>query len=88
MPNRLAAALLGCASFWALCQVAWNLAPDPESAHFWMRLSTPGWTFIGPVVLHIVLAVIPRRRPALERLTLGYTPCRQRHSRSARQATP
>ncbi len=69
--NRLAAVLLGGASFWGLCEVAWNVAPDPESALFWMRLSTPGWTFIGPVVLHLVLAVIPRRRPALERLTVA-----------------
>jgi len=30
-PNRLTAALLGGASLWALCEVAWNLAPDPES---------------------------------------------------------
>ena len=71
VPNRLAALLLGGASFWALCQVAWNVAPNPESALFWMRLSTPGWAFIAPIVLHLVLAVIARPRPALERLTVG-----------------
>ncbi len=68
VPNRLAAALLGAPAFWALCAVAWNVAPDPESALFWMHISTPGWIFVGPVVLHIVLALIPRRRPVLERL--------------------
>ncbi len=71
VPNRLVALLLGGASFWALCGVVWNVAPDPESAHFWMRLSTPGWAFVGAIVLHLVLAVIARRRPALERLTMG-----------------
>jgi PAS domain S-box-containing protein len=69
LPNRLAAVLLGGASFWALCEVAWNSAPNPESALFWMRLSTPGWIFIGPVVLHIVLAVVGRPHPVLTRLT-------------------
>jgi PAS domain S-box-containing protein len=68
LANRLAAVLLGGASFWALCEVAWNLTPDPQSALFWMRLSTAGWIFIGPVVLHIVLSAFPRRRPALKHL--------------------
>ena len=36
VPNRLAALLLGGACFWALCSVAWNVAPDPESALFWV----------------------------------------------------
>jgi len=68
LPNRLAATLLGGASFWALCEVAWNSAPNPESALFWMRLSIPSWIFIGPVVLHIVLATLPRPRPIHTRL--------------------
>jgi len=66
-PNRLTAALLGGASLWALCEVAWNLAPDPESALFWIRLSTPGWIFIGPIVMHIVWANAPRARSDLRR---------------------
>jgi len=69
--NRLTAAMLTLASFWALCEVAWNLAPDLEGALFWMRLSTPGWIFIGPIVLHIVLASATRRRAFLARAVLG-----------------
>jgi PAS domain S-box-containing protein len=71
VPNRLAAALLGAPAFWALCAVAWNVAPDPESALFWMHISTPGWIFAGPIVLHIVLALVPRRRPVLDRLKVA-----------------
>jgi PAS domain S-box-containing protein len=44
--------LLG-AAWWGICAVAWNLAPDENSARQLMRLSSPGWLFIGPMVLHI-----------------------------------
>jgi signal transduction histidine kinase len=49
------AALLGTgASWWALCQVTWNLAPDETTALHWMRLSTPGWAFLGGMVPHLM----------------------------------
>jgi hypothetical protein len=30
--NRVAAALVGGAAYWALCQVLWTLTPDAETA--------------------------------------------------------
>jgi PAS domain S-box-containing protein len=50
--QMMALLLLG-AAWWAACQVAWNLAPDAASARWAVRLSAPGWIFIGPVVLHV-----------------------------------
>jgi PAS domain S-box-containing protein len=50
--QMMALVLLG-AAWWGACGVAWNLAPDEASARSLMRLSTPGWIFVGPMVLHI-----------------------------------
>jgi len=44
--------LLG-AAWWAMCQVAWNLSPDADSARWLMRISSPGWLFVGPLSLHV-----------------------------------
>jgi PAS domain S-box-containing protein len=65
---RPAAALLLASSFWAVCEVLWNLAPDAESALFRVRLSAPGWTFLGPILLHILLETSEREHPRLRRL--------------------
>jgi len=51
--SQMAGLLLLGAAWWGLCQVAWNLAPDAESARWLMRLSSPGWLFIGPLSLHV-----------------------------------
>ncbi len=53
---RPGAALLLGAAWWALCELAWNLSPDPASALRWMRASAPGWIFLGPLVLHLFVA--------------------------------
>jgi PAS domain S-box-containing protein len=53
--QMMALVLLG-AAWWGACAVAWNLAPDEASARQLMRLSSPGWIFIGPMVLHIFAA--------------------------------
>jgi len=53
---RAGAALLLGAAWWALCELAWNLSPDPASALRWMRASAPGWIFVGPLVLHLFVA--------------------------------
>lgn len=51
---RLAALLVGGAAWWAYCEARWNAAPDAAAALHWMRLSTPGWAFIGGVLPHLV----------------------------------
>jgi PAS domain S-box-containing protein len=49
------AALLGStAAWWALCEARWNAAPDAASALAWMRLSAPGWVFLGGLVPHLM----------------------------------
>jgi len=65
--SRRAALLVLGAAFWALCEVVWNLAPDAETALFWIRLSGPGWMFVGPLVLHVFLDTSPLARPRLRR---------------------
>ncbi|HVQ24532.1 MAG TPA: PAS domain-containing protein, partial [Planctomycetota bacterium] len=52
--TQLAALLAAMASWWALCEARWNVAPDAVSALYWMRLSTPGWAFIGGLLPHLM----------------------------------
>jgi PAS domain S-box-containing protein len=52
--TQLAALLTGSTAWWALCEAHWNAAADAASALHWMRLSTPGWAFIGGLVPHLV----------------------------------
>src|SRR5262245_12772501 len=58
---RPAARLIGLiyvgAAWWALCEVAVALVPDGDSALAWMRASTPGWIFLGPLLLHLFATV-------------------------------
>jgi signal transduction histidine kinase len=66
-PARLAAILLLGAAWWNLCEVALGLAPDRATALAWMRASAPGWSFVGPLVLHVFLATGDGRRARLRR---------------------
>ncbi len=50
-----------CAAFWALCEIAWAVAPGAEQALFFMRLSALGWAPLGPVAFHAL--VLARDRP-------------------------
>jgi PAS domain S-box-containing protein len=47
--------MLLASAYWAICETAWNLAGDADTALAWVRASAPGWLFIGPVVLHLFL---------------------------------
>jgi two-component system NtrC family sensor kinase len=51
-------------AFWALCEVLWSMAPNPEAALFLQRLSALGWVGLGPLALHVVHQAIgqPDRR--------------------------
>jgi PAS domain S-box-containing protein len=52
--TQLAASLAAGASWWALCEARWNAAGDPGVALLWMRLSAPGWCFLGGIVPHLM----------------------------------
>lgn len=53
--NQLATAFVGLASWWGFCQVLWSSAGDAESAYFWHHVAAPGWTFIGPLGVHLLM---------------------------------
>jgi len=54
--NRCAAALLLGAGYWGVCETFWTVCADPESALFFVRLSAPGWLFIGPLAMNLFLS--------------------------------
>jgi hypothetical protein len=66
--SRRGAALLLVSSYWAICEVAWNLAADADSALAWVRASAPGWLCIGPMVLQLFLEAEGGDWPRLRRL--------------------
>ena len=53
-PNRIAGVMLLGAGFWGGCEVLWNIADSAESALWLCRISTPGWVFVAPLVVHLV----------------------------------
>ena len=55
LASRRGAALMLVSAYWAICEVAWNLAADADTSLAWVRASAPGWLFIGPVVLQLFL---------------------------------
>jgi PAS domain S-box-containing protein len=73
--NRLAALLIGGASWWAGCEVLWNTAADPALALRFVRLSALGWAALGPLTLHLFVEIAgdpaPRARRALPWLYAG-----------------
>jgi signal transduction histidine kinase len=50
---RLAAALVGSAAVWALCEVLWNVQTDAGPALALVRLSALGWVWVAPLALHL-----------------------------------
>jgi signal transduction histidine kinase len=53
--SLLAAGVAFCGAWWAGLEVIWTGADDPRIAVQLIRLSAPGWMFIGPVILHLFL---------------------------------
>jgi signal transduction histidine kinase len=51
--NRLAAALVGAASFWAFCEVLWNVQARPEPALLLVKASALAWVWLAPLALHL-----------------------------------
>jgi PAS domain S-box-containing protein len=67
-PNQLAGLLLLGIAFWAMCEVAWNLATDHDSALFLVRLATIGWVYIGPLFLHLAISSFSPTETALRKV--------------------
>lgn len=67
--NRVAALLVGSASWWAFCEVLWNTSDDPVVVLRFIKLSSIGWCALGPLALHLFLdlaqAPAPRTRRVL-----------------------
>jgi signal transduction histidine kinase len=55
--NRRASMLVAGAAWWALCEVLWNTASDPEVALALVRISCLGWVALGPLGLDVLLDV-------------------------------
>jgi len=53
--NRIAALLLGLGAWWAGCELFWNVTDDPATALLLHRLAAPGFCFIGPLGMLLVL---------------------------------
>jgi PAS domain S-box-containing protein len=65
--NRLAALVVGGASFWAFCEVVWNTSSDEAAVLLLVRASTLGWVFIGPLMLHLFLGLTGAAAPFTRR---------------------
>ena len=68
--SRRGCLLLLVSAYWAICEVAWNLAPNRATALTWVRASAPGWLFHGPVVLQLFLEAEGGPWPRLRRLVV------------------
>jgi PAS domain S-box-containing protein len=66
--SRAAAQILVGGTFWALCEIAWNLADDADTALPLVRASAVGWMFLGPSAAQLFLELDPEPRPERQRL--------------------
>jgi PAS domain-containing protein len=66
--TRLTGLILAGAAWWGCCDALWTLAPDAGSALHLVRLSAPGWIFLGPLALHLLLDQAPGVPRGLRRL--------------------
>jgi signal transduction histidine kinase len=53
--DRLAATLMLASGFWALCEILWGVAHDPDVVLTLVRLAALGWIPIGSLGLHLFL---------------------------------
>jgi PAS domain S-box-containing protein len=67
--NRALARLAACTCFWAMCEVIWNNARDPELALVFIKLSAFGWIWVGPLCAQAFLAITEERLPWAEHVT-------------------
>ena len=77
--NQLSTALVGLAAWWGFCQVQWSTTSDAGTAYLWHHLAAPGWAFIGPLALHLVVQRSSNSRAAI---TAMPTRCWSRRDRA------
>lgn len=65
--NRLVAAALLCSAWWSLCEVFWSLSDDPREVVQWIKLSSLGWMWLGPLTLHIISELVGGANRGLRR---------------------
>jgi signal transduction histidine kinase len=65
--HRLLGLILAGGAWWGVCDALWTLAPDEASALLLARASLPGWIFVGPLALHLLLDQAPGVPAALQR---------------------
>jgi len=71
--NRLMAAVLLCAAWWALCQVLWMTASDAATSLRFARAAALGIAMLSPLSFHLLLTVHPDSlRPFRRLLPVGY----------------
>jgi signal transduction histidine kinase len=49
--SRIIAIILACSAWWSLCEVIWNAQTDEEVVLMWIRASSLGWLWLGPLAL-------------------------------------
>ena len=65
--RRLAALMLLGPAIWSFCEVMWAVQDNAEAAIFWMKMSSLGWSWLGPVALHFSLELSALPAPKLRR---------------------
>jgi PAS domain S-box-containing protein len=56
--NRASAAFIFAPAYWAFFEVVAHLAPDPETALTAVVLATPGWVFIPPLIVNLIVSLL------------------------------
>ncbi|MCZ6782475.1 MAG: ATP-binding protein [Proteobacteria bacterium] len=51
--NRLMGLVAAAVSWWALCEVVWNVQRDAEIVAWCIRFSSLGWMMLGPLAFHV-----------------------------------
>ena len=73
--NQLTGLMLLSWAYWALLSALANLAPDAGTAKLLFRLSQIGPSLVGPLFLHILIAVARTERPGLRILRNAFYGC-------------
>jgi PAS domain S-box-containing protein len=55
---QLAKLLFACPAVWAFCEVAFTIAPTPESAHAFVAPASAAVVMIGPLSVHVATAML------------------------------
>jgi len=54
--NRAGGLLMLGVAYWAVCEVLWNTASDPNAALWLFRFASPGFLFLAPLTADLVLS--------------------------------